>query len=459
MLINKERMFKLEQHFDLIVIGTGSGGSVVANKCNKAGWNVAIIDSRPYGGTCALRGCDPKKVLVGAANIIEDMQRMKGNGITQGSTINWSDLMAFKRTFTEPIPNNREESFKNVGIQAFQGQASFISEDKIKVGNHILKGEKILLANGAKPTPLPIEGIEHITYSDEFLEMDHLPDKIIFIGGGFISFEFAHIAARAGSEVHIIHRGERPLENFDSEMVELLMKKSKEVGIHIHLNTEVKSIKKEGKSLVVVGLNNGDPQSWHGDLVLHGAGRVPALDHMNLDKGNVKQEKNGVSVNEYLQSISNPKVYAAGDAAATDGLPLTPIAAMESHTVASNLLKGNHRVPNYKVMPTVVFTLPKLSSVGLSQEEAKQQGFRIKVNNIDTSSWFTYKRTNEQYAMIKVIIDKDTDKILGAHLISEHADELINHFAIAIQFELSTKDLKKMTFAYPTAASDLGHML
>lgn len=449
----------MEEEFDLIVIGTGSGGSAAASKCNNAGWKVAIIDSRPFGGTCALRGCDPKKVLVGAAEMIDGIDRMKGNGITSGSSINWPELMAFKRTFTEPVPDNRVENFQKAGIHTFHGRASFLNEEKIQVGEDVLTGKHILIANGAKPAPLPIEGTEHLTYSDEFLELDELPAKMVFIGGGYISFEFAHIAARAGSEVHIIHRGDRPLEQFDSELVGLLMEKSKEIGIHLHLNTEVNSIEKKGSSYIVNGSNNGQPVHWEGDLVLHGAGRMPDLEDMQLEKGNVEREKRGVSVNEYLQSSSNPRVYAAGDAAATAGLPLTPIASMESHVVASNLLKGNHRSPNYKVMPTVVFTLPKLASVGLSEEQAREKGHQIKVNKIDTSDWYTYKRTNEKYAMVKVIVDEQTDKILGAHFISQEADELINHFATAIQFDLATKDLKQMIYAYPTAASDLGYML
>lgn len=179
----------MEEEFDLIVIGTGSGGSAAASKCNNAGWKVAIIDSRPFGGTCALRGCDPKKVLVGAAEMIDGIDRMKGNGITSGSSINWPELMAFKRTFTEPVPDNRVENFQKAGIHTFHGRASFLNEEKIQVGEDVLTGKHILIANGAKPAPLPIEGTEHLTYSDEFLELDELPAKMVFIGGGYISFE------------------------------------------------------------------------------------------------------------------------------------------------------------------------------------------------------------------------------------------------------------------------------
>ncbi|WCK52961.1 NAD(P)/FAD-dependent oxidoreductase [Aneurinibacillus sp. Ricciae_BoGa-3] len=449
----------MKRTFDLIVMGTGSAGSVAAAKCNKAGWKVAMIDSRPFGGTCALRGCDPKKVLVGAAEAIDWIQRMKGRGITSGSRMDWSELMEFKRTFTEPVPEKREEGLIKAGIQTFHGRAKFIGEDQIQVGDDILKGKYILIASGAKPVPLPIKGIEHLTYSDGFLELDELPQKIIFVGGGYISFEFAHIAARAGSEVHIVHRGQRPLEQFDPDLVELLMRKSEEIGITLHLETEVQAIEKQGDGFVVRGTHKGKNIKLEGNLVVHGAGRIPELEDMDLERGNVEREKDGVRVNDYLQSISNPNVYAAGDAAATHGLPLTPIAGMESQIVASNLLKGNHRKPDYRVMPTVVFTIPKIASVGLTESQAKDQGYDVLTNFVTTSEWYTYKRTNEKYAAAKVIIDKKTDHILGAHLISNEADELINHFAMAIQFNLTTKDIKKMTYAYPTSASDLRYML
>ncbi|MBP1154884.1 MULTISPECIES: NAD(P)/FAD-dependent oxidoreductase [unclassified Paenibacillus] len=449
----------MEHIFDLIVIGTGSAGSIAASQCNHAGWKVAMIDSRPFGGTCQLRGCDPKKVLVGAAEIIDWTQRMKGNGLASEGQMNWPDLMAFKRTFTDPAPEAREQKFIESGIQTFHGEAAFLSEDQVQVGSHRLKGKNIFIASGAKPTPLPIEGGEHLTYSDAFLELDQLPEKIVFIGGGYISFEFAHIAARAGSEVHILHRGERPLASFDPDLVDLLIQKSQEIGIQLHLNTEVRSIEKQGDQFIVKGTHDGTGTQWEGGLVVHGAGRTPELEHMDLEKGNVASESNGVTVNPYLQSMSNPRVYAAGDAAATEGLPLTPIANMESHAVASNLLKGNHIIPDYKVMPTVVFTIPKIASVGLTEKKALQMGYDISINKIDTSGWYTYKRTNEKYAMAKVIIDKQTKRILGAHLLSNEADELINHFATAIQFDLTTTDIKKMIYAYPTSASDLSHML
>ncbi|SDK08175.1 glutathione reductase (NADPH) [Paenibacillus sp. OK060] len=446
----------MTQPYDLIAIGTGSAASSVISRCAEAGWKIAVIDEREFGGTCALRGCDPKKVLAGAAELIDWNERMKGKGVEGNASIQWSELMAFKRTFTESIPRASEDKFKQAGMHTFHGKASFVDEDHIRVGDEVLRGKHILIATGARPAPLSIDGVEHLKYSDDFLDLEQLPDKLVLVGGGYIAFEFAHIAARAGTEVHIIHRGEQPLEQFDSELVDMLLQKSEEVGIHVHLNAEVKAIRQQGNTYVVSGTRNGADHQWQCGLVVHGAGRIPNVEGLELEKGNVSYTKKGISVNEYLQSESNPRVYAAGDVTATEGLPLTPLAGQESRAVSLNLLEGNHNKPNYKVMPSIVFTVPSLGSVGLDVEQAKKEGYEVKVN--DMSKWYTYKRTNEKYAMAKVVIDKSTGRILGAHVLGGKTEELINLFAMAIQFDLTTDQLNTMNFAYPTAASDIGSL-
>ena len=449
----------MSQHYNLIAIGSGSGALGAAFRIRKEGWKVAVIDSLPFGGTCAQRGCDPKKVLVGAAEIIDRIERMSEKGISGDSKINWSDLMAFKNTFTGPVPNSRTESMKKAGIVPISGRAKFIDENTLQVNGEILEADKILLANGAKPAPLNIEGEEYLTYSDEFLALDKLPEKIIFVGGGYISFEFAHIAARAGSSVTILHRGERPLNQFDKDLVGLLTDRTKEIGIDLHVNTIVDKIEKIGNGLVVHGTTNGDKKTFKGGLVVHGAGRIPDIDDMNLDKGNVKFDKKGITVNEYMQSVSNENVYAAGDASGSPGLPLTPVAGMESRVAAHNILNGNELKPDYAATPSVVFTLPPLVSVGMGEEQAKKQNIQYKVNYQKTPEWYSSKRTGEGHSASKILIDEKTDTILGAHLLGDHYEEVINLFAMAIRFGIKTKEFKKMIHSYPSRSSDIVYML
>ncbi|MGC1931800.1 MAG: NAD(P)/FAD-dependent oxidoreductase [Candidatus Nitrosopolaris sp.] len=361
--------------FDLIVIGTGVAASTTLWKCHSAGWSVAVIESRPFGGTCVLRGCDPKKVLVGAAEVIDWNQRIGNNGITGSNQIKirWPDLMRFKRSFTEPIPQEREDQFSKAGIDAFHGRARFVAKTTLKVDDaDTLTGRHTVIAAGAQPMKLNIPGEENIVKSDQFLELEELPSKVVFVGGGYISFEFAHVAARAGASVTILHRGKRPLNNFDPYLVDMLVQRTNKLGIDVRLQTKVEAIESSkannnhnGRFIVhSSNTTNGKKYKIDADMVVHGAGRVPEIDDLDLAIAGIEREnKKGIKVNEYLQSVSNPAVYAAGDAAASGGLPLTPVASYEGEIVANNLLEGNHVKPNYNGTPSVVFTIPPLASV------------------------------------------------------------------------------------------------
>ncbi|GAQ17625.1 glutathione amide reductase [Oceanobacillus picturae] len=449
----------MTEKFDVIVIGTGPAGSSVAISCAQEGLRTAVIDERAYGGTCPLRGCNPKKVLASAATMIDETARMQGKGIAKPATINWQDLMEFKRSFTEPVPEAKEKSFEKAGIERFHGQAQFLDEKTLKVKEKVLEGEKIVIATGARPAPLPVDGADHLTYSEDFLELDQLPKRVIFVGGGYISFEFAHIAARAGSDVHIVQRGEQPLKSFDSDMVDLLQKKSKEIGISIHLNSSVNAIEKNDKEYIVKASKGDEEVSFHGDLVVHGGGRVPQINDLKLDQGGVNHSKTGITVNTYLQSVSNEHVYAVGDVADTNGSPLTPVGEMEGKIVSQNIVSDAKQEANYNGIPSVVFSEPKLAKAGLTEKEAREANYDVKVNHQDISDWFTYSHTNDAPAAVKIIIDKKTDLILGAHLIGGKSDELINYFAMAIQMNIPVDKLKNVVYAFPTAVSDIPSML
>ncbi len=450
----------MKKKFDLIVIGTGTAASTVAYKCRSAGWEVAVIDSRPFGGTCALRGCDPKKVLVGAAEGIDWNNRMNGKGISSNDiNIDWSELMHFKRTFTEPVPKNREKGFSKSGVATCHGHAQFIDKTTIKVVDDTLESRYVLIATGAKPAKLDIPGEEHLTTSDQFLELDKLPDRIIFVGGGYISFEFAHVAARAGAKVLIFHKDTKPLKNFDPDLVNQLVRATQDIGVDVRFNSAVEEIEKKGKKLIVHSSEKEGNQKFEADMVVHGAGRVPEIDDLELENAGIRNNKNGIKVNEYLQSVSNPAVYAAGDASASSGPPLTPVASTEGHIVASNLLKGNHRKPDYTGIPTVVFTNPALASVGLQEEAAREKGLKFRTNYKETSRWFTSRRIGLKHSGFKVLIEEESERIIGAHLLGHNAEEIINLFGLAIRAGLSTADLKTLPYSYPTSSSDISYMV
>ena len=450
----------MRKDFDLVAIGTGTAASTVATKCRRSGWTVAVVDSRPFGGTCALRGCDPKKVLVGATEAIDWARRLEGKGVRPLETgIDWAELMRFKRTFTEPVPENREKNFKQAGIETFHGRAHFVSSNTVQVGDDVLEGRYVLIGAGAKPVDLEISGIEHLTTSDQFLELEELPSRILFVGGGYISFEFSHIAARAGARVTLLHRSAHTLAGFDPDLVELLVERTRKLGIDVHLETEVDAVERTGRGLTVQASTGHEKRTFEADLVVHGAGRVADIDDMALEKAGIERERRRVRVNEYLQSVSNAAVYVAGDAAAGEGPPLTPVAGHEGRIVAANVLEGNHRKAEYPPIPSVVFTLPPLAGVGLQERQAKEQGLKFKANFGETSGWYSSRRIGEEFSGYKVLVEEGTDRILGAHLLGPHSDELINLFAMAMGTRMKTKDIKKMIFAYPTHASDLAYMI
>jgi glutathione reductase (NADPH) len=333
---------------------------------------------------------------------------------------------------------------------------------------HSLTGGHILIATGAEPIKLNIPGEEYIIKSDEFMELDKLPPKIVFVGGGYVSFEFAHVATRAGANVTVLHRGKRPLNNFDPYLVDMLMKKTREVGIDVILQTRVESVESNKADNSIDSLSykvncsdttNDEKCTIDANLIVHGAGRAPAIADLDLEIARVQSDRRGVKVNEYLQSISNPAVYAAGDVAASGGLPLTPVGVYEGEIVAENLLKGNHTTPKYKGIPSVVYTIPPLASVGLQEDDAMKQGLRFKTNKASTAEWYSSKRIGENYSGYKLLVEKHTDNILGAHLLGPHSEEVINIFALAIRSGLKASDLRQTIYSYPTNSSDVQYML
>jgi glutathione reductase (NADPH) len=256
----------------------------------------------------------------------------------------------------------------------------------------------------------------------------------------------------------MVHRDDRPLPEFDAGLVERLVARTRALGVDVRLNTEVRAIQPANGRYRVMADGPGSSTPIDADAVVHGAGRVPDLADLALDAAGVRHSDAGVAVNEYLQSVSNPRVYAAGDCADTDGPALTPVAGYEGRVVATNLLEGNHVSVSYEAIPSVVFTLPPLARVGWREDEAHVNGVSFAVHREDTATWGSSRRVGETFSGFNVLVEAGSGRILGAHILGPHAEETINLFALAMRAGVTADRFKDVLWAYPTLGADTTSM-
>lgn len=447
------------KRFDLIVIGGGTGGNGVARMAAKAGWKVASIDSLPFGGTCALRGCDPKKMLVAVTEGVEWTRNLDGKGLAAQASVDWSDMIAFKRTFTDVMPGRIESGLEKAAVAVLHGEARFTGRDTIEVNGETLSARHFHIATGARPMTLKIPGEELLATSTDFLELPERPDRVVFVGGGFIAMEFAHIAKRAGArEVTVLEMMDRPLGNFDPDLVEILCEATADLGVDLRTGARVLTIEKNGADFTVAYETAKGVQTVRCDLVVHGTGRVPNIDRLNLEAAGVEYSRKGIKVSSFMRT-TNPAIFAAGDCA-DSGPNLTPVSALEGRVAGKNLLAGkDEREVDYPPIPNVVFTLPQLASVGISEAAARDKGLDFDTHFERTAGWYSSLRVGARHSAYKVLVEKGTGTILGAHLIGPGAEEQINLLAMAMGAGLTANRIKGIIFAYPSFASDIGSMV
>ena len=447
-----------DNEFDVFVIGSGVAGQTVAKACTDKGLTVAVTDIREFGGTCANRGCDPKKILLGAIEAYEFSKNLKGKGISRTAKIDWKQLQKFKRNFTSNIPASTEHNLIELGITLFHQSPTFLDKNTLLVEGKKIIAKKIVIATGLVPRTLTLPGAKHFKESDDFLNLKKLPKKIVFVGGGYIGMEFAHMAARAGAMVTVIDTGKRPLHAFDEDLVNELRKYSETLGINFIFNAKPIALKKKRKQLTLTYESKGKEHTIEAEAFFNTAGRVPALASLDLEKGNVDFSDKGVETNAYLQSTSNANVYACGDVS-DKNLPLTPLSGRQGYVVAENIINGNDKVLEVPVIPSVVFTSPNLATVGYSEEEARSRYKNIRVNFEVATDWFNAKRINAPLYAFKIIMNDRTGEIVGAHLLGPDAGETINIFTLAVANKMTEKDIKSTIFSYPSWGNDIKSMV
>ncbi|MCH7224948.1 dihydrolipoyl dehydrogenase family protein [Haloferula sp. A504] len=445
-----------EQKHDAMVVGSGTSAYFAASGLKEGGLDVAIIDERPYGGTCALRGCQPKKYLVCNAEAVAMAQHLVGRGIVEAPRTDWKALQALKNEFLEGRPEGEVEDWRKEGVATYHDRARFCGERSLQVGDRVLTADHIILATGATPRCAGYPGAELSGISDDFLELPELPERLVFVGGGYISFEFAHVAARAGAkEVTILQRSDRVLKGFDADMVEVVVKASEDAGIRVILNESPEQLEKSGDVFLLTGKSG---TRYEADLVIEATGRVPNLSVVEGGEGDVEHHEGGIVVDGSLRSVSNPAVHAIGDCVAGSPM-LAPVADAQGKLVARNILSGSDEEFDASVIPSAAFTTPSIGSVGLTEEQAKEQGLDVRVNRGSTTGWPSAKRIGEKHGGYKVIIENGSERIVGAHLARHNAAEAINVLALAMKHGITAPQLKDFMWAYPTIVSDLKYMV
>ncbi len=448
----------IERH-DVVVLGSGPAGGVVARECRAAGLDVVVVEEDGWGGVCPLRGCEPKKVLVDAAHAVSRVRDLAGKGPGGSVRIDWPELMRFKRSLIDPLPDVVHRSLEKRGIKTVHGSARFVGERRVAVSGYgTLEGKYVVIAVGARPRPLDVPGGELLLTSRQFLELDALPESVAFIGGGFISFEFAGVAAAAGADVTIVHRSDRVLKGFDGDLSRSLMDAMRDLGVTVRTNRPVVDVEKTDSGVVVKTRKDGGEELFSAGAGVLGAGRIPNTDRLDLDAANVRASARGVVVDDAMRSVSNPGVFAAGDCA-EPGAPLTPTAALQAATVARNIIDGDSIPSNLHGSASVVFTHPPLMRVGLLEEEAGDQGVDVVVHSGDAAKWAEHKRLGMDHAEYKVLEERGSGRIVGAHYLGQHAEEVANIFGMAVRHGLTRKDLLDHPWAYPSFGYALRYML
>ncbi|MCZ6847064.1 MAG: NAD(P)/FAD-dependent oxidoreductase [Alphaproteobacteria bacterium] len=445
--------------FDVVILGTGNAGMGAAGVTRAAGKSVTMVESWDIGGTCPLRGCVPKKVLVAAAQVLHQIDLAPQHHISVGkATLDWPALIARERTFVDGVPDDFRKSLENREIELIEGRAKFVGENAIAVNGRTLEADNIVIATGSTQRMLPIKGAELMITSDDILELATLPDRLVFIGGGVIALEFGHVFARAGTEVTILEVMDRLLPRMEADAVAQIHKESERIGINILTGVTVDEIAAAGNALQVNFTHDGKQQGIEADRVANGAGRVPDVADLELDAGNVAHDGLSLSVTEELRSTSNSRVWVAGDAVGGTG-QLSPVATYEGRIVGNNILNGGGQIPAYDHIPANVYTVPALASVGMTEEEATASGRSFQVKGGDMSSWRSSMTHAETVSYSKVLVEDGTNAILGAHIVGHGAEEIIHLFAMTMKHGLGAAALTDMVYAYPTFASDIKFMV
>jgi glutathione reductase (NADPH) len=438
--------------FDLFVIGAGSGGVRAARFAAGFGAKVAVAESRYLGGTCVNVGCVPKKLLVYGAHVAEDLEQAQGFGWSLGkANFDWPTLIANKDREINRLNDVYRALLVNSGVTLLEGHATFVDPHQVEVNGQRYSAKHILIATGGWPQIPEIPGREHAITSNEAFFLKELPKRVLVVGGGYIAVEFAGIFHGLGAKTTLMYRGDLFLRGFDGAVRTHLREELTQRGLDLQFNADIERIDKLADGSLEVMLKDGRQLTV--DCVFYATGRRPMLDNLGLENTGVTLDSRGfVKVDELYQS-AEPSILAIGDVIGR--VQLTPVALAEGMAVARRLFKPEqYRPVDYRMIPTAVFSLPNIGTVGLTEEQARAAGHTVQIFESRFKPMKLTLTHSQERTLMKLVVDADTDKVLGCHMVGPEAGDTIQGLAIAMKAGATKKDFDDTIGIHPTSAEE-----
>jgi glutathione reductase (NADPH) len=436
--------------YDLFTIGGGSGGVRASRMAAQFGARVALAEERYLGGTCVNVGCIPKKLFVYASEFSEDFKDSAGFGWTVGArNFNWQTLIANKDREIARLNGVYEKVLVDNGVRILRARATIADAHTVVVGSERLTARYILVATGGWPSTPSIPGGELAITSNEAFFLPQFSSRVILVGGGYIGVEFAGIFHGLGAKVTLVHRGELFLRGFDDDLRRMLATEMDKREIELRFNSQVERIEKLPRGIRATLI---DGAALEADLIMFATGRTPNTHDLGLERAGVKLDYEGAVVVDSYSCSSVTNIYAVGDC--TDRMQLTPVAIAEGQAVAETLFHGNPQTPDYENVPTAVFCQPHIGTVGLTEAEARA---RYRAVDVYKSRFRPLKHTlggREENSFMKLVVDRETDRVLGCHMLGDDAGEIIQGLAIALKCRATKAQFDATIGIHPTAAEE-----
>ncbi|NEO04472.1 MULTISPECIES: glutathione-disulfide reductase [unclassified Moorena] len=439
--------------FDLFVIGAGSGGIATARRAAEYGAKVGIAEFDRLGGTCVNRGCVPKKLMVYASHFPDQFEEAQGYGWSKvHSTLDWTTMITAVNQETERLNGIYQRMLDNSKVELFQGYAKFVDSHTIDIGGRKVTAQKILIAVGGHPVKPDIPGIEHAITSDDIFHLKEQPKRIVILGGGYIGVEFACILNGLGSEVTVVIRRDQILRGFDAEIGSEIQQAMENHGIRVLNNSKIIAIENTSAGLNVTVQGQSQTTIIADAVSLAATGRIPNIQNLGLENTGVAIENGAIAVDKYSLTTED-HIFAVGDC--TNRMNLTPVAINEGRAFADTVFGGKSRIMSYENVPTAIFTTPEAATVGLSEAEAREKyGDAVKVYRSRFRAMYYTLPGRDEKTLMKLVVDQNTDKVLGAHMVGDHAAEIIQGIAIALKTGATKANFDATVGIHPSSAEE-----